>query len=195
MDKWMDAGWVGVWIPLLLLRQSSAHTHSHSILHMHLVLFVKGFPFRSRNSRNSLKKISTVIALWSMTRLGWGVATLLVFVYKIELLQDSHTPFWSFLVLFLLLFVCEIVPIIATLDYSYMNMIGLDRQHLVGDTIEWFPDQDLIDPTAPLLLTDQSNDTLLPQLEISNDNDSGDGNDGDDDEVGADGSSSSRNVA
>lgn len=91
------------------------------------------------------------MTLWSMTRLGWGVATLLVFVYKIELLQDSHTPFWSFVVLFLLFFVCEIVPIIATLDYSYMNMIGLDRDVHVGDTIEWFPDRDMRITSAPLV--------------------------------------------
>ncbi len=62
-----------------------------------------------------------------MTRLIWGVATLLVFRYNIELLQDSHTPFWSFVVLLLLIFVCEIIPIIAMLDYSYMNMIGFER--------------------------------------------------------------------
>jgi len=89
-----------------------------------------------------------------MTRLGWGAATLLVFMYKIELLQDSNTPFWSFVVLFLLFFVCEIIPIIATLDYSYMNMIGLDRDVHVGDTVEWFPDQadTLTLSAAPLLL-------------------------------------------
>lgn len=65
--------------------------------------------------------------LWSVTRIIWGVATLLVFIYKIELLQDSHTPVWSFIVLLLLFFVCEILPIVAMLDYSYMNMIGFER--------------------------------------------------------------------
>jgi hypothetical protein len=48
-------------------------------------------------------------------------------VYKIELLQDSNTPFWSFVVLVLLFFVCEILPIVALLDYSYLNMVGLER--------------------------------------------------------------------
>lgn len=55
------------------------------------------------------------------------MATLLVFVYKIELLQDSNTPVWSFVVLLLMFFVCEILPIIAMLDYSYLSLVGLER--------------------------------------------------------------------
>ena len=49
---------------------------------------------------------------------------------KIELLQDSNTPVWSFLVLFLLFFVCEIIPIITLLEDSYFAMIGLDRMSM-----------------------------------------------------------------
>jgi hypothetical protein len=62
-----------------------------------------------------------------MTRILWGLATLLVFLWNIELLQDSHTPVWSFVVLFLLFFVCEIIPIIALLDSSYFAMLGLEN--------------------------------------------------------------------
>jgi hypothetical protein len=89
------------------------------------------------------------MTLWSLTRLIWGVATLLVFRYNIELLQDSHTPFWSFVVLLLLIFVCEIIPIFAMLDYSYMNMIGFER--LWGE--------DTIQPIDLLLAREQ---TLAP---------------------------------
>ena len=67
------------------------------------------------------------MTLWSLTRIVWGISTLLVFVYKIELLQDSDTPVWSFLVLLLLFFVCEILPIIVLLDYSYLSLVGLER--------------------------------------------------------------------
>lgn len=67
------------------------------------------------------------MTLWSLTRIVWGIATLLVFVYKIELLQDSNTPVWSFVVLLLLFFVCEILPIIGLLDYSYLPLVGLER--------------------------------------------------------------------
>ena len=67
------------------------------------------------------------MSLWSLTRVIWGLATLLVFVYKIELLQDSNTPVWSFAVLLLMFFVCEILPIIALLDYSYLSLVGLER--------------------------------------------------------------------
>lgn len=67
------------------------------------------------------------MTLWSLTRIVWGIATLLVFVYNIELLQDSDTPVWSFVVLLLMFFVCEILPIIALLDYSYLPLVGLER--------------------------------------------------------------------
>jgi hypothetical protein len=66
------------------------------------------------------------MTLWSFTRLVWGVATLYVYVFNIELLQDSNTPFWSFVVLILLFLVCEIIPIVALLDYSYLSMVGLE---------------------------------------------------------------------
>lgn len=71
------------------------------------------------------------MSLWSITRLIWGIATLYVFVYNIELLQDSNTPFWSFVVLMLLFFVCEIIPIVALLDYSYLNMLGFEQVEIV----------------------------------------------------------------
>jgi hypothetical protein len=70
------------------------------------------------------------MVLWSMTRILWGIATLMVFLWNIELLQDSNTPVWSFLVLFLLFFVCEIIPIITLLENSYFAMIGLDRMSM-----------------------------------------------------------------
>lgn len=94
-------------------------------LYFYLQFKFSGFPFRSPHLRQSLLKISSVMTLWSVTRLVWGMATLAVFLCHIELLQDSHTPMWSFVVLFLLFVVCEIIPIIAMLDYSYMNMIAI----------------------------------------------------------------------
>mmetsp|Transcript_13500 Transcript_13500/g.19910 ORF Transcript_13500/g.19910 Transcript_13500/m.19910 type:complete len:348 (-) Transcript_13500:45-1088(-) len=94
-------------------------------LYFYLQFKFSGFPFRSTHLRQSLLKISSVMTLWSVTRLVWGMATLAVFLCHIELLQDSHTPMWSFVVLFLLFVVCEIIPIIAMLDYSYMNMITI----------------------------------------------------------------------
>jgi hypothetical protein len=67
------------------------------------------------------------MTLWSITRVIWAIASLLVYVYNIELLQDSNTPVWSFLVLLLLFLVCEILPIVALLDYSYLSMVGLEQ--------------------------------------------------------------------
>jgi hypothetical protein len=51
------------------------------------------------------------------------VATLLVYVDNVELLQDTDTPVWSFVVLFVVFFGCEIVPIVILLDYSYYMQI------------------------------------------------------------------------
>ena len=88
---------------------------------------VQGFPYRSQRLRVSLTRVSKAMTLWSLTRVIWGIATLLVFVYNIELLQDSDTPVWSFAVLLLMFIVCEILPIIALLDYSYLSLVGLER--------------------------------------------------------------------
>jgi len=96
------------------------------IFYLYLSVNFSGFPFRSQQLRESYSKLSRVMGLWSLTRIVWGIATLLVFIYNIELLQDSHTPVWSFLVLLLLFFGCEIIPIIAMLDRSYISFIGFD---------------------------------------------------------------------
>lgn len=53
----------------------------------------------------------------------WGIATLLVYVHNVELLQDTDTPARSFALLFVVFFVCEILPIIILLDYSYYMQI------------------------------------------------------------------------
>ena len=97
------------------------------IFYLYLNLRFSGFPYRSQRLRMSLTRVSKAMTLWSLTRVVWGIATLLVFIYKIELLQDSDTPFWSFVVLLLMFFVCEILPIFVLLDYSYLSLVGLER--------------------------------------------------------------------
>jgi len=97
------------------------------IFYLYLSVNFSGFPFRSQRLRESYSKLSRIMALWTLTRIVWGIATLLVYIYNIELLQDSNTPVWSFLVLLLLFFGCEIIPIIAMLDRSYMTFIGFDN--------------------------------------------------------------------
>ena len=91
------------------------------------------------------------MVLWSMTRILSGIATLLVFLWNIELLQDSHTPVGSFAVVFLLFFVCEIIPIIALLDNSYFAMLGLEPipRHVAAMHVP-FLHQDLNVPTLDL---------------------------------------------
>ncbi|CAB9507449.1 Protein of unknown function (DUF1084) [Seminavis robusta] len=87
--------------------------------YVYLNIRFSGFPYRSEEQKASLARVSSVMTLWSFTRVIWGVATLLVYVDNVELLQDTDTPLWSFVVLFVVFFVCEIVPIVILLDYSY----------------------------------------------------------------------------
>ena len=65
----------------------------------------------------------SVLTRWSLTRVIWGIATLLVYVHNVELLQDTNTPARSFALLLVVFFVCEILPIIILLDYSYYARI------------------------------------------------------------------------
>jgi len=97
------------------------------IFYLYLNIRFAGFPYRSQRLRLSLARVGRAMTLWSLTRVVWGVATLLVFIYNIELLQDSNTPFWSFVVLLLMFCVCEILPIFVLLDYSFLALVGLER--------------------------------------------------------------------
>jgi len=96
------------------------------VLYYYLNLKFAGFPFRSRHTRESLKKISLVFALWSASRITWAIAMLTVFIYGIELLQDSNSPYLTPIMLFVLLLLCEILPILCMLDYSYINIINFE---------------------------------------------------------------------
>lgn len=95
-------------------------------LYIFLSVSFSGFPFRSVHLKESLRKISNVMALWSLSRVVWGSAMLVIYVENVELLQDSKTPVLSAVVLFFLFLFCEIIPIVVMLDYSYMNMVGFE---------------------------------------------------------------------
>ena len=97
------------------------------------------------------------MTLWSLTRVIWGIATLLVFVYNIELLQDSDTPVWSFVVLLLMFFVCEILPIIALLDYSYLSLVGLERLEMRWADVQG---ENLTDPTTSTNMHSTTTETV-----------------------------------
>jgi len=110
-------------------------------LYIYLNIQFSGYPFRSPFLLKSLSKISQLMAVWSLTRIIWGIAMLLVYIYDVELLQDSNTPIWSFMLLFLLFVICEIFPIFAMLDYSFMNIVGFesrasnDRNNLASERL------------------------------------------------------------
>jgi len=134
------------------------------VIYYYLNFQFAGFPFRSRHTRESLTKISSVFALWSSSRIVWAIAMLLVFIDGIELLQDS---LWTPIVLFLLLFFCEIVPILAMLDYSFIQIIDFEigsnrnQNQLVGDELRMDDgnigiDGDLLSSTRDEVWHDQS---------------------------------------
>lgn len=87
-----------------------------TILYIYLNVSFSGFPYRSQNSKESLRKISNVMLFWSLSRVVWGISMLLVWIHDIDLLTSQGG--WSPLILFVLLLFCEIVPIIALMDYN-----------------------------------------------------------------------------
>ena len=94
--------------------------------YVYLNVSFSGYPYRSIHLRESLQKISNVMALWCLSRLVWGSSMLVIYVENVELLQDSLTPVLSAVVLLLLFLLCEISPIVILLDYSYMQMVGFE---------------------------------------------------------------------
>lgn len=96
------------------------------LLYVYLNVVFAGYPSRSHYLKTSLGQVSSLMALWTFSRIVWGIFMLLVFIYNVELLQDSETPGWSFLILLILFVVCEIFPLIALLDFSYGNIMGFE---------------------------------------------------------------------
>mmetsp|Transcript_33585 Transcript_33585/g.68574 ORF Transcript_33585/g.68574 Transcript_33585/m.68574 type:complete len:360 (-) Transcript_33585:130-1209(-) len=96
------------------------------VLYFYLSVSFSGYPFRSRHLRKSLSKISRVTALWCLSRIVWGSSMLVIYIHDVELLQDSETPVLSALTLFLLFLLCEVVPMLALLDYSLLHVVGFE---------------------------------------------------------------------
>lgn len=96
-------------------------------IYIALNLYFSGFPFRSTRHEKAFRKICKVLALWTISRLSWAIVMLVVYVKGIDLLHYS-----SLLMAFLFI-VCEILPIVAMLDYSYLHMVGLERNENTGN--------------------------------------------------------------
>jgi len=79
-------------------------------LFVFLTFHFSGFPYRSEGERIALNKISYAMLLWTIARVAWAVSFLLVYINNTELLEDSDTPWTSFVLLSLYL-LCEIIPI------------------------------------------------------------------------------------
>ena len=87
-----------------------------ALLYIYLNVSFSGFPYRSQNSKESLRKISNVMLFWSLSRVVWGISMLLAWIHDIDMLTSQNG--WSPIILFFLLLLCEIIPIIALMDYN-----------------------------------------------------------------------------
>lgn len=137
--------------------------------YVYLNIRFSGFPFRSEEQRASLSRVSSVMTLWSTTRVIWGVVSLLVYVDNVELLQDTDTPLWSFIVLFVVFFICEVVPIVVLLDYSYYMQLLMGGSFLASQPQQQNVENDgvpLITPTQYDNNGPREGDSLLLQRSI-----------------------------
>jgi hypothetical protein len=92
------------------------------LFYLYLSVAWSGFPYRSQQSKEGLRKISNVMALWSISRMLWGVSTLTLYYRNVDLLRPTTSGTWSPVILFILFVVCEIAPIIVLMDYSFMTI-------------------------------------------------------------------------
>lgn len=92
------------------------------IFYIYLSVAWSGFPYRSQRSREGLRKISNVMAFWSVSRIIWGISTLSLYFRNVDLLRPTQSGIWSPLVLFVLFVLCEIAPIVVLVDYSFVTI-------------------------------------------------------------------------
>ena len=95
-------------------------------LYFYLNTKLSGYPYRSRKSKQSLRKISKVMWFWTCTRIIWGISFLAIYIEDIDLLRPKAAG-KSPLVLFVLLVLCEVAPMIGLLDYSFMTIFDFER--------------------------------------------------------------------
>ena len=91
------------------------------LLYLYLSVSFSGFPYRSQSSKEGLRKISRLMAFWSVSRIIWGASQLIAYIHDVDLLRPEQAS-WSPIIFFLLLVLCEIVPIIVLMDYSFMTI-------------------------------------------------------------------------
>jgi len=101
------------------------------LLYLYLNMKFSGFPFRSPQAEQSLSQITSLMIFWSVARLLWGFAMLFIYIWNIELLQsttESGKANYSFVLLLFLFVICEIIPILTMLDYSYLTIIHFESK-------------------------------------------------------------------
>ena len=77
------------------------------LLYLYLSVSFSGFPYRSQSSKESLRKISHVMAFWSVSRIIWGISMLVIYIRDVDLLRPAGSG-RSPMILFLLLVLCEV---------------------------------------------------------------------------------------
>jgi len=100
-------------------------------LYVWLTFHFSGYPYRSEKAKTAFGKISNVMMLWTIARIAWAISFLVVYIKNIELLDDSDTPWWSFILLSLYI-LCEVVPIYYMLKSSVRYIVRLDSNQKAG---------------------------------------------------------------
>ncbi|KAL3796967.1 hypothetical protein HJC23_000720 [Cyclotella cryptica] len=95
------------------------------LLYLYLNVSFSGYPFRSQNAQESLRKISNVMLFWSLTRIVWGISMLVIYIRDVDLLRPSEGG-WAPIFFLLLLILCEIAPVIILMDYSFVTVFEFD---------------------------------------------------------------------
>ncbi len=112
---------IGTW----LFPSFRPRSHSSSFTIPNSFSIHQGFPYRSQSSKEALRKITNVMLLWSLSRMIWGTAMLVIYIKDVDILSTKSglEP----LILFLLFIMCEIAPIIVLMDYSFMTIFEFER--------------------------------------------------------------------
>mmetsp|Transcript_19996 Transcript_19996/g.45390 ORF Transcript_19996/g.45390 Transcript_19996/m.45390 type:complete len:334 (-) Transcript_19996:509-1510(-) len=94
-------------------------------LYLYLSVKLAGFPFRSPQAQEFLKRTSRVALAWTLARLAWALSMLFVSQNEIPL-EGAENSLWS-LLLFVLFLLCEVAPIFLAVDYSLLGMFDFDQ--------------------------------------------------------------------
>ena len=92
------------------------------VLYLYMNCKFSGFPFKSEEAQERLRRLGGVLFYWTIGRVVWAVVLQLAEKYEINILSDSSL---TSLILITVFIACELGPIFLSLDYGFINMMHL----------------------------------------------------------------------